>query len=56
MGKKNIIILGLILTLCFPGAIWAQKAKKAYEPIQWNKPQPKIKYGVLFTQPAEKWT
>lgn len=40
MRKKSIIILWLILTLCFPGAIWAQKAKKAYELIQWNKPQP----------------
>ncbi|MGB9700456.1 MAG: extracellular solute-binding protein [Thermodesulfobacteriota bacterium] len=40
MRKRNIIILGLILTLCCPGVIWAQKAKKAYELIQWNKPQP----------------
>jgi hypothetical protein len=40
MKKRRFIILGFILVFIFTGTALAQKGKKAYETIQWNKPTP----------------
>jgi len=42
MKRKSLILLSLvlILALAFAGTALAQKAKKPYDLVQWNKPKP----------------
>ena len=38
--KRGFIVLGIILVFILSGTAFGQKGKRAYETIQWNKPQP----------------